>query len=95
MSTVPRLTVPASTDADEVYAAYLAWAEAQGLTLYPHQDEAIIEVLSGAHVVLATPTGSGKTLVATAASTPPRSRRWSRRSSSTCAICWVRSGWAC
>ncbi|HQG12292.1 MAG TPA: DUF3516 domain-containing protein, partial [Dermatophilaceae bacterium] len=67
MSTVPRLTVPASADADEVYAAYLAWAEAQGLTLYPHQDEAIIEVLSGAHVVLATPTGSGKTLVATAA----------------------------
>ncbi len=67
MSTVPRLPVPASTDADEVYAAYLAWAEAQGLTLYPHQDEAIIEVLSGAHVVLATPTGSGKTLVATAA----------------------------
>ena len=67
MSTVPRLPVPASTDADEVYAAYLAWAEAQGLTLYPHQDEAIIELLSGAHVVLATPTGSGKTLVATAA----------------------------
>jgi ATP-dependent helicase YprA (DUF1998 family) len=60
MSTVPRLTVPASADADEVYAAYLAWAEAQGLTLYPHQDEAIIEVLSGAHVVLATPTGSGR-----------------------------------
>jgi hypothetical protein len=67
MSTVPRLPVPASSDADEVYAAYLTWAAEQGLTLYPHQDEAIIEVLSGAHVVLATPTGSGKTLVATAA----------------------------
>ena len=67
MPAVPRLHLPASADADEVYAAYLAWATEQGLTLYPHQDEAIIELLSGAHVVLATPTGSGKTLVATAA----------------------------
>ena len=67
MPAAPRLPVPASADPDEVYAAYLAWVDAQGLTLYPHQDEAIIELLSGAHVVLATPTGSGKTLVATAA----------------------------
>ena len=36
----------------------------QGLELYPHQDEAIIELLGGSNVVLATPTGSGKSLVA-------------------------------
>ena len=60
------LTGP-TKDADALYAAFVAWAEGQGLTLYPHQDEAIIEVLSGAHVVLATPTGSGKSLVALAA----------------------------
>ena len=39
----------------------------QGLELYPHQEEAILELLSGSNVVLATPTGSGKILVATAA----------------------------
>ena len=38
-----------------------------GLELYPHQDEAVIELLGGANVVLATPTGSGKSLVAVAA----------------------------
>lgn len=37
------------------------------MTLYPHQDEAIIELLGGSHVILTTPTGSGKSLVATAA----------------------------
>ena len=36
----------------------------RGSTLYPHQDEAVIELLGGNNVVLATPTGSGKSLVA-------------------------------
>ncbi|HQF04410.1 MAG TPA: DEAD/DEAH box helicase, partial [Phycicoccus sp.] len=58
---------PVTDDADELYEAFTTWADGQGLALYPHQDEAIIEVLSGRHVVLATPTGSGKSLVATAA----------------------------
>ena len=39
----------------------------QGLTLYPAQEEALIEVVTGANVILATPTGSGKSLVATGA----------------------------
>jgi len=51
---------------DEVYAAFSSWVADQGLVPYPHQDESILELLSGANVVLATPTGSGKSLVATA-----------------------------
>ncbi|HQX88639.1 MAG TPA: DUF3516 domain-containing protein, partial [Ornithinibacter sp.] len=39
----------------------------QGLTLYPAQEEAVLALAGGAHVVLATPTGSGKSLVAVAA----------------------------
>src|SRR4051794_21098807 len=52
---------------DVAYDRIMAYAEAQGLSLYPHQEEAILELLSGSNVVLATPTGSGKSLVATAA----------------------------
>ncbi len=52
---------------ETAYERVLALAEAQGLELYPHQEDAILEVLAGNNVVLATPTGSGKSLVATAA----------------------------
>jgi hypothetical protein len=63
----PRLKVQAGDSPDEVYAAVLDWAAEQGLELYPHQDEAVLELLSGNNVVLSTPTGSGKSLVAVAA----------------------------
>ena len=52
---------------DDVYAAIVDWASGRGVELYPHQDEAILELLGGANVVLATPTGSGKSLVAVGA----------------------------
>lgn len=55
------------TDPDELFASFAAWAEASGTVLYPAQEEALIELVSGANVVLATPTGSGKSLVATGA----------------------------
>src|ERR1700709_1852401 len=54
-------------DADELFASFAAWAEASGTVLYPAQEEALIELVSGANVILATPTGSGKSLVATGA----------------------------
>ncbi len=65
MSTpVPRLVAPKGADADTLYLTLSEWAGEQGLTFYPHQDEALLEILSGDNVVLATPTGSGKSLVA-------------------------------
>src|SRR6476661_6932257 len=51
-------------DPDELFASFAAWSEASGTVLYPAQEEALIELVSGANVVLATPTGSGKSLVA-------------------------------
>src|SRR6266487_1618077 len=57
--------LPASADPDSLYAAFTAWAGEAGLVLYPHQDDALIELVSGANVILSTPTGSGKSLVAT------------------------------
>ncbi|MBC2934717.1 RNA helicase [Nocardioides sp. zg-1228] len=56
--------VPTGADPDTVYDAFTGWVADRGLELYPHQDEAVIEVLDGNHVILATPTGSGKSLVA-------------------------------
>jgi hypothetical protein len=51
-------------DPDELFTSFAEWAESQGTELYPAQSEALIELVSGANVVLATPTGSGKSLVA-------------------------------
>ncbi|WP_460775790.1 DEAD/DEAH box helicase [Microbacterium sp. GXF7504] len=57
----------AGSDPDAVYDAFLEWTASRGLTLYPAQDEAVIELVSGANVILSTPTGTGKSLVAIAA----------------------------
>ncbi|MCI4676744.1 DEAD/DEAH box helicase [Candidatus Mycolicibacterium alkanivorans] len=54
-------------DPDGLFVSFAAWAERCGTTLYPAQEEALMELVSGANVVLATPTGSGKSLVATGA----------------------------
>ena len=56
-----------AADPDAVFAAFAGWAKRQGLDLYPHQEEALIEVVTGANVILSTPTGSGKSLVAAGA----------------------------
>ena len=59
--------IPADPSADALYDAFTDWTARQGLSLYPHQEEAAIELFSGNNVVLATPTGSGKSMVAVAA----------------------------
>jgi superfamily II DNA or RNA helicase len=61
---------PGDTDAvtpDGIYGAFVDWAGASGFTLYPAQDEAVMELVTGANVILSTPTGTGKSLVAVAA----------------------------
>ncbi|WP_149359897.1 DEAD/DEAH box helicase [Lolliginicoccus suaedae] len=50
-----------------IYDAFEAWASEQGITMYPAQEEALLEIVAGSNVILATPTGSGKSLVAMAA----------------------------
>jgi superfamily II RNA helicase len=59
--------LPGSADPDTLFDAFAGWAQERGLTLYPHQEEALIEIVSGANVILSTPTGSGKSLVAAGA----------------------------
>jgi superfamily II RNA helicase len=64
-SLVARITE--SYDPDAVYSAFVDWTLGQGLSLYPAQDEALIEIVSGANLILSTPTGTGKSLVAVGA----------------------------
>ena len=66
---MPILAPPSSTETpgnDEVLDAFLSHCLDQGLELYPHQEEAVLELFGGANVILNTPTGSGKSLVAMA-----------------------------
>jgi superfamily II RNA helicase len=59
--------LPDGSDPDAVYLAFVEWAESTGIRLYPAQDEAVIEIVSGNHLILSTPTGTGKSLVAVGA----------------------------
>ncbi|MBV9022819.1 MAG: DUF3516 domain-containing protein [Streptomycetaceae bacterium] len=59
--------IPAAPDPDVLFETFSAWAQERGISLYPAQEEALIEVVSGANVILSTPTGSGKSLVAAGA----------------------------
>jgi superfamily II RNA helicase len=59
--------VPPDPDADSLYDAFNGWVEGQGLSLYSAQQDALIELFSGSNVILSTPTGSGKSLVAVGA----------------------------
>ena len=52
-------------DSDELLSRFLGYVSETGFSLYPAQEEALLEIMSGKHVVLSTPTGSGKSLVAT------------------------------
>ena len=65
MATLSAL--PQVTDPDVLFEAFETWTGEQGLSLYPAQEEALIEIVSGANLILSTPTGTGKSLVAVGA----------------------------
>ena len=56
--------IPAEPDADSIFDAFVGWTADQGFELYSAQQDALIELASDSHVILNTPTGSGKSLVA-------------------------------
>src|SRR5689334_16707896 len=51
---------------DAILDRFVGWVVSSGRELYPAQEEAILELMSGKHLILGTPTGSGKSLVAMA-----------------------------
>lgn len=50
--------------ADEALDLFLDWVESRGIELWPHQEEALLSLAAGDHLILGTPTGSGKSMVA-------------------------------
>lgn len=76
--------LPEDVSADELLERFLDYATGKGVALYPAQEEAILELFDGKHVILNTPTGSGKSLVAAAMHF--RSIALNRRSIYTCPI---------
>ena len=63
---VERIPAGGLRDPEEILDRFLGWVGDTGLSPYPQQEEAFLELLVGRHVVLSTPTGSGKSLVAMA-----------------------------
>nr|WP_232959075.1 DEAD/DEAH box helicase [Corynebacterium marambiense] len=59
--------VPESLIDDCIWDSFTGWTRDKGIQLYPAQEEAALGILASNNVILATPTGSGKSLVATAA----------------------------
>ena len=65
LSFLPEAT-PGKSPKELAFEAFLSFAESLGLALYAAQEEAVLELFSGKHLILATPTGSGKSMVALA-----------------------------
>ena len=65
MTDYPLLDVLAAPgEPEDLLERFATWAAGTGRPLYPAQEDALLELASGSHVILATPTGSGKSLVA-------------------------------
>ncbi len=51
-------------DPEQALDLFLSWVGTRDLELWPHQEDALLSLAAGNHVILGTPTGSGKSLVA-------------------------------
>ncbi|MHA7994032.1 RNA helicase [Collinsella sp. AF08-23] len=49
---------------EKAYERFIDWVAARGIDLWPHQEDALFALAAGSNVILGTPTGSGKSLVA-------------------------------
>src|SRR6187431_393686 len=56
--------LPKPYNPDAAFDAFASFWRGRGISLYPAQEEALIEIVSGANLILSTPTGTGKSLVA-------------------------------
>ncbi|HEX7668732.1 MAG TPA: DEAD/DEAH box helicase, partial [Polyangiaceae bacterium] len=54
-------------DSEAILSGFLRYAAGSGLELYAHQEEALLALMQGDNVIVNTPTGSGKSLIAAAA----------------------------
>ena len=61
-----RKNLPENPSPDDILNAFLEYLTATNTEPYDHQEEAILELFAGNNVILNTPTGSGKSLVALA-----------------------------
>jgi superfamily II RNA helicase len=85
MATTLADLLPRTSDADtDLLGPFLEYVDGRRLTLYPAQEAAILELFEGKNVILNTPTGSGKSLVAAALHFEALAR--GRRSVYTCPI---------
>ncbi len=64
---LPTRSGNAAPDESALLDGFTAWTVEQGIEMYPAQEEAAFELIAGSNVILNTPTGSGKSLVAVAA----------------------------
>jgi superfamily II RNA helicase len=63
-SLIARVPKDGAADPDTILDRFVDWAAEAGFELYSAQEEALLEIMAGRHVILNTPTGSGKSLVA-------------------------------
>ena len=61
---VPLPIYEEDLDAEEALDEFLSWTQGRGIDLWQHQEDALLALAAGDHVILGTPTGSGKSMVA-------------------------------